>query len=167
MAKYSDASRSFRLGSPALRWGVFLVVWCCFIWGHSLIQGPQSSSESGLVYTFLRPVFEAVGLADKDTCTFIIRKTAHFSEYAVLGLGALNLVKNLARRGSGRRASIGVLLAFALVAVADETLQLFVPGRSGSPRDVAIDLAGYTFGVLCATLVVKHRRKGAFAPVSG
>ena len=119
------------------------------------------------MYTLLRPVFDALGLVDKDTCTFIIRKTAHFSEYAVLGVGALNLAKNLARRGSGRCASIGVLLAFALVAVADETLQLFVPGRSGSLRDVAIDLAGYTFGVLCATLVVKHRRKGASAPVSG
>ncbi|WP_321971464.1 VanZ family protein [Paratractidigestivibacter sp.] len=149
-----------RLGSPAFRWGVFLALWCCFIWGHSLIQGPQSSSESGFVYSLLRPLFDSLGLADGDICTFIIRKTAHFSEYAILGAGVLNFAKSLYREG---RATAGALLrilfAFALVPVADETLQLFVPGRSGAVRDVCIDLTGYATGMIIATVVVKLRRK--------
>lgn len=151
---------SHRLGSPVICWGVFLALWCCFIWGHSLMQGPASQSESGSVYGFLMPLFGAIGLNDADTCTFIIRKTAHFSEYAVLGIGALNLVKSLFRwRGTEMRRLQLVLCAFALVPVADETLQLFVPGRSGAVRDVIIDLCGYATGIIFATLVVKHRRK--------
>lgn len=149
-----------RLGSPAFRWGVFIALWCCFIWGHSLVQGPESSNESGNFYTLLKPLFDMMGVVNEDTCTFIIRKCAHFTEYAVLGGSVLNLVKSLLREGWGSARSRGlVLAAFGLVAVADETLQLFVPGRSGSPRDVAIDLCGYCFGAFLATLVVKHRRK--------
>lgn len=149
-----------RLGSPAFRWGVFVALWCCFIWGHSLVQGPESSNESGNFYLLLKPLFDAAGVSNEDTCTFIIRKCAHFTEYAVLGCSVLNLVKSLLRQGWGSPRSRGlVLAAFGLVAVADETLQLFVPGRSGSPRDVAIDLSGYVCGALLATLVVKHRRK--------
>lgn len=127
------------------------MLWTCFIWGHSLIQGPQSSAESGLVYALLRPVFEALGVVDRDACTFIIRKCAHFSEYAVLGLASLNLGRALVgeKRLSPRLRALPVSLC-ALVPVADETLQLFVPGRSGSPRDVAIDLCGLATGALLA-----------------
>ncbi len=149
-----------RLGPPALRWGVFVALWCCFIWGHSLVQGPESSKESGNFYLLMKPWFDAVGVSDEAACTFIIRKCAHFTEYAVLGVSVLNLVKSLFRAGWGTVRSRGlVLAAFGFVAVADETLQLFVPGRSGSPRDVAIDLCGYACGAFFATLVVKHRRK--------
>lgn len=154
------AGHHSRLGSPAIRWGVFVALWCCFIWGHSLVQGPESSNESGNFYLLLKPLFDAVGVCEEGTCTFIIRKCAHFTEYAVLGCSVLNLVKSLYRAGRGTACGrMAVLLAFGLVAVADETLQLFVPGRSGSPRDVAIDLSGYVCGALLATLVVKHRRK--------
>ena len=124
------------------------------------MQGPASQSESGSVYGFLLPLFNLIGIVDADTCTFIIRKTAHFTEYAVLGAGALNFVKSLFRwREPSRRLLIGALCAFALVPVADETLQLFVPGRSGAVRDVVLDLCGYVTGIGIATLVVKHRRK--------
>lgn len=160
MSSFNRTSAGKKPGSPALRWGVLIALWCCFIWGHSLIQGPESSSESGCFYALLQPLFNLVGLVDEDTCTFIIRKCAHFSEYAVLGALVLNLVRSLVRQGSGSdRLHKALLPAFGLVAVADETLQLFVPGRSGSPRDVAIDLCGYAFGAFLATVVVKHRRK--------
>lgn len=140
-----------RLGSPALRWGVFLLLWVCFIWGHSLIQGPQSSAESGFVYALLRPLFEALGVVDRDLCTFIIRKCAHFSEYAMLGIISINFGRALVgeKRLSPRLRALPTLLC-ALVPAADETLQLFVPGRSGSPRDVLIDLCGMATGALLA-----------------
>ena len=66
----------------------------------------------------------------------MLRKIAHAAEYAVLG--AL-LLRALGRPG----------LAFALgvlYAVSDELHQTFVPGRAGSPLDVAIDAAGVARG---------------------
>lgn len=149
-----------RIGSPAFVWGVLLALWVCFIWGHSMVQGPASSSESGLVYELLMPVFDCFGVYDRDVCTFVIRKTAHFSEYLVLGFIAVNFAKALKRQGV---AALSVQAAIpgtcAFVPVLDETLQLFVPGRSGSPRDVAIDLCGFAVGVWAATAVVRYRRK--------
>ena len=71
---------------PSFRWAVALCCWVAFIWGHSLIQGPQSSLESGMVVAIVRPVFEALGVTDVNIMTLIVRKGAHFSEYAVLGV---------------------------------------------------------------------------------
>lgn len=125
-----------------------------------MVQGPVSSSESGFVYELLMPVFDHFGIYERDVCTFVIRKAAHFSEYLVLGLIAVNFAKALKRQGvaaSSLQAAIpGVC---ALVPVLDETLQLFVPGRSGSLRDVAIDLCGLAVGVCAATAAVRYRRK--------
>jgi VanZ family protein len=75
------------------------------------------------------------GLGGWDT---VLRKLAHAAEYAVLGA--------LLLRASGRTG-----LAFALgtlYAVSDELHQALVPGRLGSPVDVAIDAMGVACGVV-------------------
>lgn len=140
MRAHGDSARR-----PSLSWAVALVLWIALIWGHSLVQGPQSSAESGLVVGLLRPLFEAVGVTDADVMSLVVRKCAHFSEYAVLGVIIRGfLVSRCAE--SGRPALPAGLLA-ALVPVIDESIQLFVPGRSGNPIDVCIDLAGVAAGV--------------------
>lgn len=158
MASHQSA---VRLGPSSARRLAAIVVWVCVIWGHSLIQGPQSSAESGLVYTLLEPLFRAFGVTDPDLCTFVIRKCAHFSEYAVLGVLGVRLSCALVGEetisASLRWAPVACC---ALVPVLDETLQLFVPGRSGSPRDVLIDLSGLVVGACLTTLVAKLRPKG-------
>ena len=68
----------------------------------------------------------------------VLRKLAHAAEFAVLG--ALLL-----------RATDRAPFAFALgslYAVSDELHQVLVPGRMGSPLDVAIDIVGVACGVL-------------------
>ena len=143
--------------STILRWAVALCCWVLFIWGHSLIQGPQSSLESGMVVALVHPLFEALGVADVDLMTLIVRKGAHFSEYAVLGVLSWGLFSaRLRERG---RAPFPVAYLVALVPVCDECLQLFVPGRSGQPTDVLIDLAGICFGALLATAVSALSRR--------
>lgn len=129
-----------------------VAAWVLFIWSRSLFSGPESSAQSGFVVELLRPAFEALGMTDVDLMTFVVRKTAHFSEYAVLGvLLALTHV-------SGRRAIPWpqALLGVA-VAAADESIQLFVPGRSGQPTDVLIDTCGMLSGLAIAALVIRAR----------
>ena len=68
----------------------------------------------------------------------LLRKLAHVTEYAVLGA--------LIQRAIGRP-----LPAFALglaYAGSDELHQHFVPGRTGDPRDVAIDALGVLIGIV-------------------
>jgi VanZ family protein len=77
----------------------------------------------------------------------VLRKIAHAAEYAILG--ALLL-----------RATGNPRLAFAIgvvYAISDEVHQLFVPGRMGSPIDVAIDAVGVAVGIVL-WLSVRDRR---------
>jgi VanZ like family len=75
----------------------------------------------------------------------VVRKTAHFVEYAFL---AFLLVRALAaKRGPVALAVVGqAILYSALYASADELHQYFVPSRGGSPMDVALDTLGATTG---------------------
>ena len=66
-----------------------------------------------------------------------LRKLAHLAEYAILGA----LLARAVRR-SGLAFALGTLYA-----VSDEVHQAFVPGRMGSPVDVAIDAFGVAVGV--------------------
>jgi VanZ family protein len=72
------------------------------------------------------------------TWDLVLRKLAHAGEFALLG--AL-LVRALGDSG----AAIAAGIAYA---ASDELHQHFVPGRVGSPLDVAIDAVGVALGVL-------------------
>jgi VanZ family protein len=68
----------------------------------------------------------------------VLRKIGHAGEFAVLGA--------LLARALG--AAWLALAAGVLYAVSDEVHQVFVPGRAGSPLDVAIDAVGVALGVV-------------------
>lgn len=77
---------------------------------------------------------------------FYIRKAAHFSEYALLGvLAFLNADQYLKKTGSKFLVSLPFCLIYAST---DEFHQLFTDGRCGSPVDVMIDFSGSVTGML-------------------
>jgi len=75
------------------------------------------------------------------TWDLVLRKLAHATEYAVLGV--------LLLRATGRM-SVAFVLG-TLYAVTDELHQSFVAGRHASPLDVAIDAAGVAVGLALAS----------------
>lgn len=77
-----------------------------------------------------------------------VRKLAHFAEFAALGFLA-QLSFGVVNKLNGHTALHGLFLGL-VVAVADETLQLFVDGRGSSVRDVVIDF----FGMLAGSAVL-------------
>ena len=107
-------------------------LWLLFIWGHSLLPASASREESGRWLALLQTWLP--WLTD-----YLIRKAAHFTEYAVLG--ALLFGAADTRRGLWFPPCFGVLAALA-----DETVQLFAAGRSGQISDVWLDLAGFLAG---------------------
>jgi VanZ family protein len=141
--------------SPVVAWLIASLVWTAVIWGHSLLKGPESAGESALVVQLVRPVFELVGMHDTKTITLIVRKLAHFSEYAILGYLVGRLRGSLGRQ---RRVEFALTVAWVLLApVVDESIQLLVPGRSGSPVDVLIDLSGVVLGSAVALALLTFR----------
>ena len=127
------------------------------IWGNSMHTSTQSAQQSGSLLAFLTPWLTALGIQPEGFHS-ILRKLAHFSEYGLLGvLWTMELwlgPHREKRRGAMERLSFCMLTAFL-----DETIQLFVPGRSGEIRDVWIDTAGaWTWIVITtclACIVVK------------
>ena len=83
------------------------------------------------------------GLGTWDT---ILRKGAHVSEYAILGL---LLVRAITREAP----AFVVGVAYAIT---DEIHQHFVTGRHASPVDVAIDSTGVLLGILVSRAVKRH-----------
>jgi VanZ family protein len=91
---------------------------------------------AGVIFAFSSVPSLGTGLGAWD---LVLRKLAHLSEYALLGL----LLARAVRRP-------GVALALAAgYAVTDEVHQTFVEGRHGAPLDVGIDTLGTLVGV-CA-----------------
>lgn len=109
---------------------MLLVAWMALIF--FLSQDSDSGTHSGWILDLLRTLLP---WAVPETAHFVLRKLAHFSEYAVLfALWRWNRI-------SGSWAFIFT----ALYAGSDEFHQAFVPGRGPSPLDVAIDSSGALF----------------------
>ena len=153
----SSRSAHGRLGTSAHHkgWVLAFFLWVAFVWGHSLVKGPESSLESSRVVAIVAPLLNALGITGEAAMSFAVRKTAHFLEYAVLG--ALGVPAFLRPAQKGRLPHWLGPLVVALIPVADETIQRFVPGRESSPRDVLIDLCGAAVGTLVVILVSRVR----------
>ncbi|MBO7675592.1 MAG: VanZ family protein [Atopobiaceae bacterium] len=122
-------------------------MWLCVVWGHSLMSGTTSSAESSFVVTLLRPIFTAFGITDMQTMSFLIRKTAHFTEFAILC--ALGLRMSVEWFGKVRRALLLAIAIWIIAPCVDESIQLLIPERAGMLRDVLIDMSGGVLGMLC------------------
>jgi VanZ family protein len=90
---------------------------------------------AGLIFTLSSIPSLDSGLGTWD---LVLRKLAHFAEYAILGALLLRAL---------RREPLALLLGSAY-ALTDEVHQAFVAGRQGSPLDWAIDTAGVILGVV-------------------
>lgn len=126
---------------------VLLVI---FIFSNSLANGDQSSSLSGGVTAFINGVLSSLGLP--QLTEHLVRKLAHFGEFALLGLSATWCLRSYMAHYL-RHLSLPLLFGL-LTAGIDETLQLFSPGRCGSVVDMWIDFGGVCTGLLVAVLLI-------------
>jgi hypothetical protein len=108
----------------------------------------SSQNTGSMLYALLTRLFGQININDFLIFHHYLRKTGH-----VVGYGMLSLL--LLR---GWRATIGPVqslllravllsgLGTSIVAAADEWHQSFIPSRTGTPRDVALDtVAGMVF----------------------
>ena len=119
-----------------------LILNLLFIWGNSLMPGEQSSELSGGLMEW---VVEIVG-EEIPNGEFLLRKLAHFSEFASLGLLLTWLSLLLSQSGIHRVTM--PLLGGMTAALVDETIQVLTPERGPSVVDVWIDTAGAAAGIL-------------------
>ena len=122
------------------------------IWGNSLMNAQASNNVSGGVLAFLGSFLPF--LLTEAGHTFL-RKAAHFSEFALLGL------LTSGRSGLNAKPVSPGLMGFGLaVACIDETIQIFTPGRASSLLDVWIDAAGFALGFVVIFVYHTFQIKG-------
>ena len=149
--------RTHKFFLPAL-----LIFQMIFIFTMSSFGHTSSDAQSNLFVDFIAQNFPHVrhglenNLISLSTLIFLVRKTAHFTEYAILGsLFFLNL-KSWQKSKSSTSMNILLSLIFSsLYACTDELHQIFVPGRSAQFRDILIDTLGASFGATITYLTIK------------
>jgi len=120
------------------------ILWTAVIWCHSLQTAVNSASASSQVHGFLTPLLNWLTIPQEAQHAFV-RKLGHWAEFAVLG--ALWMPALLPGDVSWRQRILPVLGVCMATAFADETIQLFIPGRAGMIVDLWIDGAGSAAGM--------------------
>lgn len=123
---------------------ILSVLVLCFIFSNSL-QGPEvSNAKSSTVAALLRPLFDLFLQTSDTYFHFLIRKLAHFTEFALLGI-CLSGVAVHTTWEERCRWMLPIGGSF-MAAVVDETIQRFT-GRTSMFKDVLIDFSGAVFGI--------------------
>jgi VanZ family protein len=118
-------------------------------WMALIFVGSTDSFSSGqtsrIIGPLLRWLFPGLTEPTVDLVVFLVRKTAHVSEYAVLAGLWWRALRRPVQRAAGswswRAAGLAVLIS-ALWAATDEFHQSFTATRTASVWDVLLDTAG-------------------------
>ena len=131
-----------------------LISQMCFIFVMSSFGHNSSDAQSNLFVDFIAQNFPHVrhglenNLISLNTLIFLVRKTAHFTEYAILGaLFYLNFRQLSKLNSRPKKILLSIIFSF-FYACTDELHQIFIPGRSAQFRDILIDTLGASFSCL-------------------
>ena len=170
---------------------VLTLLWMLLIFVMSGANDDESNAQSGSICRFLCETF-VEGFEDlppdkqldiEESLSFPVRKCAHLTEYAILGV-LLTLTAeawfpgSIPMEGINDRSSLsstecfpvlswGPFLIGVLYAVTDEIHQLFVPGRAGQIRDVLIDSCGVFAGTIITKRLLRRNYKRRQVPDPG
>ncbi|MCD7917834.1 MAG: VanZ family protein [Clostridiales bacterium] len=120
-----------------------------FIFRNSMETADLSSSRSTAFTALLNGALGRLGISALSEG--VVRKLAHYAEFALLGFLLTLCVRVYTPRYV--RYCCWPLLIGLCVANLDETIQLYVDGRSSSVIDVWIDFGGVCSGLVAGLLV--------------
>ena len=140
---------------------IFILVQTAFIWTNSVLSQESSGQMSGELTSLIK---DMLGLRERVSDEFlhhIIRKTAHFTEFFILGALYTMIRACLPVK---IRSSLLIFPAFATLATAvmDEFIQSFT-NRGSSVSDVVLDFCGALCAIIIFELVIYlYRTNKAF-----
>lgn len=135
---------------------ILIIINSLIIFGFSSQNGEESGSLSKTVIT---KIADILNVKEENRVRFIdlgekvIRKLAHFSIYASLGIWLFAFIYTFNIKIK-YQVAITIIWGF-LYASTDEFHQMFSKGRTASINDVIIDTLGVAFGLLLVLLILK------------
>lgn len=141
------------------------------IFAFSMENAEQSDLRSGVfsrtVISILHPGYEQMEPDRQktiyDSIQHAVRKTAHFTEYLLLGF-MIRLCLESWFGSRMKKLSPLALIGFSAgtaYACTDEMHQLAIEGRSGQWTDVLVDGSGVLAGVMLGTLLIRRINRKA------
>lgn len=129
--------------------GLLVISVIAFIWTNSFLDSSQSHKISDIILKWLFPN----GTGGGANGSFLIRKAAHFIEYAALG-SSVGIVAVFMKNNFGK-VFVGLSLFLILsVAVIDEFIQSF-SDRTSLVADILLDFGGAVVGLLVTIAIVR------------
>lgn len=124
-----------------------VIVWMAVIFYFS----NQTASVSDEKSRFVIQLFQLLGLDLNsvlgDMANFMVRKTAHFTEYMILFFLMFGFASEYEKCSLKKTIIVSIAVVF-LYACTDELHQLFISGRAARFADVLIDSSGGCLGAL-------------------
>ena len=131
-----------------------LIAWMAFI-SFASSASFSASNTSTIVGPLLKWLFPNASEETLVFLHFIVRKAAHFLEYALLGVLAARAFKGSPKSSVRARWFFISALLVIVYALLDEYHQSFVPSRTSSISDSLLDICGG----LTALLILRKRRR--------
>ena len=128
---------------------ILTILWMIFIFVMSHTPGNDSSKQSNFIVNIIIQVLPIT----RDTLSFIVRKCAHMTEYAILAFLIYKTIVHI------ENSLIKSFIFTFLYACTDEFHQLFIAGRAGQIRDVCIDSTGALIMLLIIYIINKRKDK--------
>jgi VanZ family protein len=119
----------------------------------------SASNTSRIIRPVLLWLFPAISEASLNHVHYLIRKTAHFTEYALLALLAARAFRASRVALLGRLWPLTAFALVACVALLDEYHQSFLPSRTGTIYDSLLDMTGGATALAFAALWLAVRRR--------
>ena len=133
-----------------------LVAWLIFI-SYASSGSFSADNTSRIIGPLVLWLFPNTSPQTMAVIHFVVRKIAHFTEYAILAYLAARAFRTSPRATLANRwflVSLALVVCYALL---DEYHQSFVPSRTASIYDSFIDMTGG----LVALLLIRRRHKPA------
>jgi len=155
-------SRAIKNWLPAVVWASLILL--------ASTDWFSAAHTRGILESFFHWLFPTWTQYSVYKAHLVVRKCAHFFEYAVLAMFVMrgfagnagpstrSTMSRSVGMTSAQKIALQVVLICAMVATVDEVHQHFVPSRTASPYDVMLDTAGSTFAMLLLTWKKSSRR---------
>ena len=138
----------------AIRWALVLI-WLAVTMHLSQQNATASAATSGWLAHKILVLLSFVGInVSYPVFHAVIRKVAHFGVHFILAwLGYRALLASCKRRAN---AIVITLLFFGAIAIIDEYMQSFAPGRAMMLFDAMINLSGILTGTIVGVVKTKQ-----------
>ena len=128
---------------------ILTILWMIFIFVMSHTPGNDSSKQSNFIVNIIVQILPIT----RNTLSFIVRKCAHMTEYAILAFLIYKTIVHIEKP---------YIISFIFTFLYDCTYefhQLFIAGRAGQIRDVCIDSTGALIMLLIIYFILKRKDK--------